>query len=384
MARNTLCAKIVAAIATLAPWAGNTAPLHAFPEPSPPTIVPHPEPRARLGAPARAFTSTTALTEWTRHKSPDGSVPGAGEQKMLWLLNRARSNPTQEGIWLAAHEDPDIASGRTQFAVDLDLLKQAFAAQAVRAPAAFDFRLHQASLEHSLDLIARDTQDHLGQADKIAASGFTCNGGVISTFATARSALYAHAALNIDWGSGANTVGGMQEPPGHRNAIMGEHYRYDSAGDLIERVELSNVGLALAPVDDPTKMNVGPLVFSGAYCRASEVSGDHNRLLVGTVWKDLDGDQEYDEGEGLGEVTVMPDRGDYFAKTGQAGGFALPVTSPGEISVQFSGGELAPQRHVQELIVGDRSVAVDLNTAIAHPDSNDADILPLLFQLLDE
>ena len=47
---------------------------------------------------------------------------------MLWLLNRARSNPTQEGIWLATMSDPDVAAARSFWGVDLGVLQAAFAA----------------------------------------------------------------------------------------------------------------------------------------------------------------------------------------------------------------------------------------------------------------
>ncbi len=319
------------------------------------------EPDKRPAPAARKAAAPTV--EWTLHKSDDGSDPSGAEQKMLWLMNRARANPTEEGLWLAASTHPDIANGRSYFGVDLDALRAAFAALAPMPPAAFDIRLHDASVLHSEDLIARDAQDHNGQFDRIGASGFNCGGGRASVFSYADSALNAHAALNIDWGFGPD---GMQDPPGHRDAIMGV-WPYAGPG-------LTNVGLALVAENSPST-NVGPLVFSGGYCQAG--GNDHNRFIVGTVWDDANGDGDYDEGEGLGGVVVMPDTGDFYAVTGDAGGFAIPVVSAGSYDVEFSGGAFVGPPAVRSVTVGADSVQLDFKLdgdadGDGVPDSEDA------------
>ncbi|MBW2683973.1 MAG: hypothetical protein JRC69_10515, partial [Deltaproteobacteria bacterium] len=57
-------------------------------------------------------------TEWKYHKTADGSHPNGHEQQVVWLMNRARSNPTREGVWLAGSTDPNVARGRDYFGVD--------------------------------------------------------------------------------------------------------------------------------------------------------------------------------------------------------------------------------------------------------------------------
>ena len=298
------------------------------------------------------------ITEWTMHKSTDGANPEGGEQKMLWLMNRARANPTEEGIWLAESNDPDIAGGRDGRNVTIQVLKDAFAALPAKPPAAFDIRLHDASVLHSLDLIARDAQDHNGQFDRIDASGFNCNGGSISVFSFSDSALNAHAALNIDWGNGPD---GMQDPPGHRHAIMGV-WQFPGPG-------LTNTGLALVPEND-AGTGVGPMVFSGGYCQGG--APDHNRFLVGTVWEDLNGDGDYDENEGKGGVLVMPDEGTYYAITGDAGGYAIPIEFSGIFDVTFSGGDLGTTEITQTVGFGTSSVLLDFKVG----DDRDGDGVP--------
>lgn len=314
--------------------------------PTPPMIPPELEPPSRAALAAPDLLPGAPDTEWMHHKSVDGQDPEPGEQKMLWYMNRARTDPTAEGIWLANITDSSVAYARSYFGVDLAILQSAFASLAAKPPAAFDIRLHNASVLHSEALIARDGQDHDGQFDKVYDSGFNCNGGRASVFSYTRSPLHGHAALNIDWGSG--TPDGMQSPPGHRYAIMG--VGGGSAG-------LTNVGLALVPVANQA-LRVGPLVFSGAYCQAG--SPDHNRFIVGTVWDDQDLDNEYDEGEGLGNVMVAPDHGAFYAITGASGGYAIPVTSPGTYTVTFSGGELNAPQVVAEIDVGAGSSLLDI------------------------
>ena len=308
--------------------------------------------RALIQAPAAAPT-----IEWTEHKTANGLHPNGGEQRMMWLMNRARQNPTAEGLFLANSNNPDIADGRNFFNVDVTLLKSQFSALPARAPAAFDARLYQASKDHSDDLIARDAQDHNGQTARVDAGNFNPTAISVSVFSFSESALNAHAALNIDWGGNAST-GGMQEPPGHRRAIMSEFEADDGSN-----TPLTNVGLALVSENNPAT-NVGPLVFSGAYCHGG--NAEHNRFIVGTVWEDLNNNQLYDEGEGLGGVTVMPDSGTYFAWTASAGGYAIPITSAGTFSVNFSGGDLGAISVNRQAVVGAESALLDYE----HDDSD--------------
>lgn len=305
-------------------------------------------------APAPVGTVPLAVaaptTEWTLHKTADNAHPDDNEQQTVWLMNRARTNPTQEGIWLATATDPDVAGGRNYFNVNIVMLQSEFASYTAKPPAAFDVRLYNAAKAHSDDLIARDAQDHTGQFDRIAAAGFVHAGGRGNVFSYADSSLNAHAAWNIDWGG---NDGGMQPGRGHRQAIM------SLDGDY------TNVGLALVYENNPNT-NVGPYVSTGNYCHAGIATDHYNRFLVGTVWEDQDEDAFYDPGEGIGGVTVMPDTGTYYAVTADSGGYAIPITAPGAYVVTFSGAVSA----VRSVTVGDVSVLLDLvTTPAAVPDA---------------
>ena len=148
-------------------------------------------------------------------------------------------------------------------------------------------------------------------------------------FSYSEHTVYGHAGFNIDWGSGPY---GMQDPPGHRNAIMSTNTYY------------SNVGYAVVP-ENNIATQVGPQVITGNLAYANTGFPDHfNRFIVGTVWEDTNTNGQYDPGEGLAGVTVMPDSGTYYAVTGNSGGYAIPADA-GTYTVSFSGGELVGAIH---------------------------------------
>jgi hypothetical protein len=96
----------------------------------------------------------TVQQEWVMHRTEDGNHPDECEQEMVWLMNRARSDPTAEGFFLANTGNADVAYAIEYFSVKTDILKQEFAAIALKPPAAFDRRLYAAAFAHSQDLIA--------------------------------------------------------------------------------------------------------------------------------------------------------------------------------------------------------------------------------------
>ncbi|MBW2682505.1 MAG: hypothetical protein JRC69_02970, partial [Deltaproteobacteria bacterium] len=310
-------------------------------------------------------------TEWKYHKTADGSHPNGHEQQVVWLMNRARSNPTREGVWLAGSTDPNVARGRDYFGVDKNILKNEFAALAVKPPAAFDNRLYAAAYAHSLDLIARDAQDHTHQFDRIRDAGFHFRSGRGSVFSYADSGINAHAAWNIDWGG--NDEDGMQNPRGHRMATMSADGNY------------TNVGIA-APRETNPGTSVGEYVTTGNYCLADTYYSDHyNQFIVGTVWTDRNGNNQYDPGEGEGNVTAKPDRGAFYAITGNSGGYAFPV-GDGNHSVTFSGGGL-PCNYAKSIVVGGKSVLIDIEIksdfATYNCDNNPSTVpLPAILHLL--
>jgi len=306
--------------------------LYPPPEPSDPWVLPE----QQVDIPQAP--SATPSTEWAFHKTGDGSHPDGNEQQMMWLMNRARSNPEREGIWLADElSQGNVINAINYFGVDKTVLKSEFAAIAEAPPGAFDSRVYQGSLDHSVDLIARNAQDHNGQFDKIKLY-FSMNGGSASVYSYSKDPIHAHAGFNIDWGGNDGT--GMQTGRGHRRALM----------DTGSGSSLSNVGIAMV-ADNDNSNSVGPLVTSIGYVVARTSTSNHyNRFIVGTIWTDSNGNDQYDPGEGHGGVSITPDRGDFYSLTADSGGFSIPATETGSYNITVSGGAIAqPQQRQVEV-----------------------------------
>jgi hypothetical protein len=336
----------------------------SFAEPNPLSIQRDAEILQQSATVSRAIGPSV---EWEYHKTSDNRHPNANEQQLMWLMNRARSNPTVEGIWFATihdryypfingcsrlADDIDfcyIAGALNYWGVDLDLLQHEFVGYDTKPPAAFDVRLYKAARAHSNYLISIDGQAHTGQFGRIDDQNFSYRRVRGNVFSYSLNANYGHAAFNVDWGLDGGDGSGMQSPRGHRLAIM------SIDGDY------TNVGYAVVAESD-SATDVGPLVITGNYCEANTAAQNHyNRFLVGTVWSDDDGDNFYDPGEGVGGVTVLPDHGAYYAVTSDAGGYAVPITQPGTYEVTFSGGERALNEDVVKTVrIVDESVLLDL------------------------
>jgi hypothetical protein len=113
---------------------------------------------------------------------------------------------------------------------------------------------------------------------------------------------------------------------------------------------------------------VGPMVVIGNYCRAAENGVDHfNVFLVGTVWQDKNKNSRYDPGEGYGGVMVTPSQGTYYAMTAAGGGYAIPVTTNGALTIRFSGGGVPDTS--RSVAVNGSSVLLDYQTDVAEPRS---------------
>ena len=328
-----------------------------FPEPNPPHIV-----GDQTRQPKQyEFPKGAPTTRWVYHKTANNLHPSGPEEEMVWLMNRARANPTQEGLWLASSSDPDIADSRSYFSVNLTVLRNEFASYSAKPPAAYDRRLYEAAKVHSDDLIARDAQDHNNQSARVLAEGYDYRNFRGSVFSYADNALNAHAGFNIDWGHGAN---GMQDSRGHRKAIM------SLDGDY------SNVGIAIV-TDSNSGNSVGPEVVTANYCRPDTSAANHyDRFIVGTVWRDADGDDQYDSGEGKSGVTVMPDNGTFYAITANSGSFAIPITQVGTYQLTFTGASLGGTRVISFYVGANSTWAnVELTDYPPVPTSPDTPVL---------
>jgi len=86
---------------------------------------------------------------------------------------------------------------------------------------------------------------------------------------------------------------------------------------------------------------------------------DSGPFLVGVAYQDKNSNNSYDIGEGLGGVSVQPDRGDYCAFTSSSGGYALPApAAAGMVKLTASGGAL-PAPLARTVTLSDANIKVD-------------------------
>lgn len=254
--------------------------------------------------------------------------PTDEEQQYLEYINRARANPTAEGLRLASTTDPEVLSAYAFFGVDTNLMVSQFETLSPVPPVALNAKLINAARLHSGNMFTNEYQGHyetngatiLSPGDRITAAGYTSwyTYGE-NVFAYSDSVYFGHAGFEVDWGSGP---GGMQDPPGHRQSIHNGTFR--------------EVGIGIV---DGTHGPVGPQLVTEDFATTTT----DQPFITGVVYYDLNGNGFYDPGEGIGGVTVLVPGSTYFAITASSGGYTVPVTTNGVYDMTFSAPNLSYQ-----------------------------------------
>ncbi len=252
--------------------------------------------------------------------------PSAKEQYMLELINRMRTSPDAEYNFLVNSPNEDIQSALSYFKVDLKELRSQWDKLQPAQPVAWSNQLHNSAIAHTQLMIDNDEQSHnfpneLSLGDRIRNTGYQFTTIAENIYAYGSSVFESHAAFAIDWGDDAN---GIQNPPGHRNAIMSDKYREVGIGILPE----NNLGT-----------QVGSLLTTQHFASSQELATTDTSWLLGTVFRDVDNDDFYSIGEGLSDITVkISSIGDpnfsTSIQTQNAGGYQT-LLSPGEYQVEF-------------------------------------------------
>jgi hypothetical protein len=281
--------------------------------------------RSATPTPNLALSPSAAITAPTLYSI--GS-PTDEEQLYVELINRARADANAEATRLAQTTDPDVLAAYSAQSVDLPLFIQQMATQVPSVPPlAINATLTDMARLHSQDQRDEGFQGHTssanppppfspgdGIAERATAIGYGYQRIAENVFAFAKSVFYGHAGFVVDWGAG---VGGMQTPPGHRDTIHDPNFREIGVGVL--------EGSGPAPAVGPqiVTQNFGTLL-SGA-----------TPAVTGVAYFDLDGDQFYDLGEGLGDVEVSVNGSNFYAITASSGGYTVPVPGNGTYDLVF-------------------------------------------------
>lgn len=272
----------------------------------------------------------------------------AQEQLYVELINRARSNPSQEGIRLAALSttDEDVASSIKYFGVDLELMKAEMAGLPAAPPLAPNKLLRRAALAHSKDMATTGLQRHTGSdgstiGQRTQREGYNFNLVTENIFTTSTGGQQGHAGFVIDWGGGG--TGGMQAGRGHRLNIHDPQARELGVG-----------------VVNTNKPGTGPQVVTQVFGRINNSAP----FVTGVAFHDLDGDNFYSPGEGIGGATVVVKGHKFSARTVAAGGYAIPLPGDGTYELTIRANGMRPE--VRNFTVsGGANVKLDLRPVYA-------------------
>src|SRR4051812_29400845 len=189
-------------------------------------------PRQLFGFAFALFAGGTLAYAQSQYSIGD---PSNEEQYYLELINRARANPTAEGLRLATTTDSDVVAAYSYFGVNLVLMQAQFALIPPAPPLSMNATLLTAARAHSQNMLDNNYQGHNGPDGSITTrlSAYTtgANGWSIgeNVYAYCKSVWYGHAGFEVDWGGSALT-GGMQSPPGHRQNIHNPDFREIGVG----------------------------------------------------------------------------------------------------------------------------------------------------------
>jgi hypothetical protein len=251
--------------------------------------------------------------------------PTNEEQYYLELINRARANPTAEGLRLATTTDSSVLSAYSAFGVNLVLMQAQFVLIPPAPPLSMNATLTTAARAHSQNMLQNNYQGHSGPDGSLTTrlQGYTtgANGWSIgeNVYAYSKSVWYGHVGFEVDWG-GSVANGGMQSPPGHRQNIHSTTFR--------------EVGIGVVLGSNGGSGGVGPQLVTQDFGWVGGLAP----FVTGVVYRDLNSNGFYDPGEGVGGVTVTVSNTNTYAVTASSGGYSVPVAESGNYTVTFSGG----------------------------------------------
>ncbi len=330
---------IVAGFTTLADTMEPQAPPPAI------TIERPAAPVANVEVARPARTATTTLYSI--------GEPTDDEQLYLELINRTRADALAEALRLANTTDPELLAAYQFFSVDRQVFVNDTAGYPRAQPLSFEPRITAAARGHSAWMLANGIQAH-DQTDppgsmnvvknlgnRLDEAGYPLSAAGESIFAFAKNPEHGHAGFEVDWGNGPS---GMQSPPGHR--INNHNLAYREVGiGVLNGSGPNGAGPQVVTINFGSRLQLAPLV-------------------TGVAYFDLNGNQFYDKGEGIGGLTVNVTGSGSHAVTAGSGGYTVP-SGNGQRTVTFGGAGLSPTNLTVNL--DGENVKVDLRLAYSPP-----------------
>lgn len=243
---------------------------------------------------------------------PPDREPTPEETLILELMNRFRANPSAEADLIAP-------PGKSGGGVDWKMFRDEMKALKPMPPVVFNLDLLDAARKHSYYMIHNGlTHDEVegkvgfygkGPGDRIQRSGFKGGAGwAENAFAGSGGPLDSHNGFLVDAGGGP---GGMQPERGHRKNMIGGSREVGPGG-----------------------------VPNGRGLSVTHDFGSRDlRMAGGVVYIDANGNNFYDIGEGLGQVTISSSDGGAVT-TWKSGAYELDLKGQKDVTLTaYLGGE---------------------------------------------
>lgn len=288
--------------------------------------------------------------------------PTGLEQEMLEQFNRFRTNPQGELNVLFSSINPLIARDPdSQYAIQYfndptsAEIQADWPALTPVQPLAWNESLYTSATNHNNLMLQYDAQQHvfpgeLAIGPRQAAAGYTGTSYYVyeNIYAYAKSAVHAHNGFVIDWANGPGYVSDPNNYYPHRRDMMVAACR--------------DVGISVI-ADSSTTNSVGPLLVTEDFGYRTPVG---NSMLVGVIYRDLNGDGRYEAGEGVGgaSVRICGPNGTFTTTSMTAGGYqaALP---PGTYNVTVTGGSITGYLSKSSVTIGTQNIKVDFEASKA-------------------
>ena len=227
--------------------------------------------------------------------------PTALEQYMLELINYARMNPPAEGVYLADLSQSNGTAwygtfGETYLPSDASNLLTQFASYPAVPPLAFNPILIRTARAHSLD----EFTNHYSAYDSL-------NGETPDQ----RMSI---AGYSVPGDENCNDLGAKNA----ENTLEGEY-------DFLVDFGIPDLGRRYASLNYfETEVGIGIVGALYGGQTTQDFGNAGGAFLLGVAYNDPLGGF-YQPGEGLSNVTVTPNYGEYYAVTSTSGGYAIPL-----------------------------------------------------------
>jgi uncharacterized protein YkwD len=269
---------------------------------------------------------------------PPSREPTAEETAILELMNRFRANPKAEGDLIAP-------PGRNDLGVDWKMFHDEVNALKPMPPLVFNLDLLDAARKHSYYMI-RNELGHVETpgrpgfygaqpGDRITASGYKGGAGWgENAYRDSSGPWGSHSGFIIDNGPGG--PGGMQPGRGHRKNMIGN---------------FKEVGPGAVP-HGKDRLSV-----------THDFAGRDARFAGGVVYIDLNGNEFYDVGEGLGGVSISGSDGTSVL-TWKAGSYVIMLKGQGAVTLSAA---IDGEKHTKAFPAGGDNVEFDWAVPVSVP-----------------